>query len=239
MPPAEGRPPRLFFEGFELDASAFELHRGGAPVRLQQQPCKVLALLASRAGELVTRDEIQLSVWGADTYVNFDQGLNFCIKEIRAALGDQADTPRFIETLPRRGYRFIAEVTAEPDQATTATDEPHWPGARHASTRGAEAPAGLRTRTLVALVALLVGVGTAVGVARLAPSSSDAARPPTGRRMLAVLPFENLSADARQEYLSDGLTEEMIRRGFAVPYEDRKTFDWAGAADRWPREVPE
>ena len=83
-------------------------------MHLQQQPAKVLELLLRRAGELVTRDEIRAAVWGQDTYVNFDQGLNFCIKEIRAALGDDADEPRFVETLPRRGYRFIAAVEVVP-----------------------------------------------------------------------------------------------------------------------------
>jgi len=107
----DGASGRLRFDGFELDLGTRELLRDGRPVKLQQQPCRVLAVLASRPGELVTREEIRKAIWGADTRVNFDQGLNFCIKEVRAALGDSADSPRFVETLPRRGYRFIADTS--------------------------------------------------------------------------------------------------------------------------------
>ncbi len=104
----------LRFGQFELDLRTGELRKSGSLVKIQQQPFKVLALLATRAGELVTREEMHQQVWGEDTYVDFDQGLNFCIKQIRAALGDQADTPRYVETLPRRGYRFIAPIESPP-----------------------------------------------------------------------------------------------------------------------------
>ena len=112
---------RLRFDGFEILLGTCELLRDGRPVKLQQQPCRVLALLASRAGELVTREEIRGAIWGAHTWVNFDQGLNFCIKEVRAALGDSADAPRYVETLPRRGYRFIANTSlVSPERARLA-----------------------------------------------------------------------------------------------------------------------
>jgi DNA-binding winged helix-turn-helix (wHTH) protein len=104
----------LRFGHFELDLHTRELRRAGMLVKIQHQPFKVLALLAARAGELVTRDELREQIWGGDTYVDFDQGLNFCIKQIRSALGDQADTPRYVETLPRRGYRFIAPIESQP-----------------------------------------------------------------------------------------------------------------------------
>jgi eukaryotic-like serine/threonine-protein kinase len=120
------------FGAFELDFATGELRKTGLLVHLQQQPFKVLALLASRAGQLVTREEIQREIWRSDTYVDFDQGLNFCIKQIRSALGDQAETPRFVETLPRRGYRFLAPVTpvlavahsSEPSGAPTSPSAP-------------------------------------------------------------------------------------------------------------------
>jgi len=101
---------RLRFDVFELDATTGELHRQGRPVRLPPQPARVLEVLVSNAGRLVTRDELRDEVWSGDTFVDFEQGLNFCIKQIRAALGDDAKAPRYIETLPRRGYRFVARV---------------------------------------------------------------------------------------------------------------------------------
>jgi DNA-binding winged helix-turn-helix (wHTH) protein len=102
----------LRFGPFELDLDSRELWKSGVRVKLQLQPFRVLGLLASQPGRLLTRDEIQREVWPDGTFVDFEQALNFCIRQIRCALGDQANTPRFIETLPRRGYRFIAPVEA-------------------------------------------------------------------------------------------------------------------------------
>lgn len=115
----------LRFGPFELDTDSAELWKSGARVKLQLQPFRVLALLASQPGRLLTREEIQREVWSDGTFVDFEQALNFCIRQIRAALGDQAATPRYIETLPRRGYRFIGEVEtieapAPPPEATRA-----------------------------------------------------------------------------------------------------------------------
>jgi DNA-binding winged helix-turn-helix (wHTH) protein/tetratricopeptide (TPR) repeat protein len=105
----------LRFGVFELDPVACELRRRGDLIKLAPQPLKVLEVLLRRAGEVVTRNEIREHVWCGDTVVDFEQGLNFCIRQIREALGDSADAPRFIETLPRRGYRFLVPVTgAEP-----------------------------------------------------------------------------------------------------------------------------
>src|ERR1700734_1932912 len=103
----------LRFQGFEIDAGAGELRRGGDRIKLPPQPFKVLEMLASRSGEVVTRTEIRERIWRDDTFVDFEQGLNFCIRQIREALGDSADTPKFIETLPRRGYRFLRPVEKE------------------------------------------------------------------------------------------------------------------------------
>jgi DNA-binding winged helix-turn-helix (wHTH) protein/tetratricopeptide (TPR) repeat protein len=98
---------------FELDIQAAELRREGALVRLQRQPFRVLALLVRRSGEIVTRDEIRREVWGDDADVDFDQGLGFCLSQIRAALGDSAQAPRYIQTVPRKGYRFLAPVQSD------------------------------------------------------------------------------------------------------------------------------
>jgi TolB-like protein/DNA-binding winged helix-turn-helix (wHTH) protein/Flp pilus assembly protein TadD len=102
----------LRFGAFELDLGGGALYRGRALVRLEPQPLKVLLMLADRAGQLVSRQEIQKEVWQADTFVDFDQGLNYCVRQIREALGDSAGSPQFIETVPRRGYRFVAPLEA-------------------------------------------------------------------------------------------------------------------------------
>ena len=101
----------LRFATFELNPATGELRQRGDLIRLAPQPFKVLELLTRRRGEVVTRVEIRDHVWSGDTYVDFEQGLNFCIRQIREVLGDTADAPRFIETLPRRGYRFLMPVT--------------------------------------------------------------------------------------------------------------------------------
>jgi DNA-binding winged helix-turn-helix (wHTH) protein len=95
---------------FEIDLITAEVHKSGRKVPLQEQPFLVLALLLERPGDLVTREELQARLWPADTYVGFDEGLNTAIRKLRVAFGDSADNPRFIETVPRRGYRFIAPV---------------------------------------------------------------------------------------------------------------------------------
>src|SRR5580765_3813538 len=112
-------PAPLRFGAFELRPG--ELRHQGDPIKLAPQPLKVLDRLARRSGEVVTRTEIRDHVWSGDTFVDFEQGLNFCIRQIREVLGDTADAPRFIETLPRRGYRFLMPVKsglAQPERVT-------------------------------------------------------------------------------------------------------------------------
>jgi len=117
--PPNNRPVR--FGVFELDLSAGELRKNGAKLRLQGQPFQVLALLLERAGEVVTREELQQKLWPSDTFVDFDHSLNTAINKVREALGDSASSPRYVETLARRGYRFIAPVRTE---ATPQSPEP-------------------------------------------------------------------------------------------------------------------
>src|SRR5438128_1611712 len=119
MPSAQIR-----FGAFEVDLRAGELRRKGLQVKLQEQPFQVLAMLLERVGEVVTREELQTKLWPADTIVDFDHGLNKAINKIRKALGDSAENPRFVETVARRGYRFIADVTP----IDTAADTRPGPG---------------------------------------------------------------------------------------------------------------
>ena len=121
-------PQRSFQFGlFELDSSAGELRKQGRRVKLQDQPLQVLEQLLRRPGALVTREELQKALWPADTFVEFDQGLNTAIKKIRLALGDSADNPRFVETVPRKGYRFIAPVDSPVPLAKKLGTSPIWP----------------------------------------------------------------------------------------------------------------
>ena len=117
---------------FELDLTAGELRKGGVKLRLQEQPFQVLALLLERAGDLVTREELQQKLWPSDTFVDFDHSLNTAINKVREALGDSASSPRYVETLARRGYRFIAPVQA---------DAPRESGPAAAVVANAEVPA--------------------------------------------------------------------------------------------------
>jgi DNA-binding winged helix-turn-helix (wHTH) protein len=125
----------LRFGEFELDLQNQELRRNGVASKLNPQPLKVLSLLASRAGQVVTREELQQEIWGAETYVDFDHGLNQCIKQIRTVLNDSIDQPVFVETVPKRGYRFLAPVVSKIAQApgpkiTESTSGPDLPRAK-------------------------------------------------------------------------------------------------------------
>ncbi len=205
---------RVRFGVFELDLQAGELRKGGVLLHLPPQPFKILALLASRPGELVTREEIRSEVWGTGTFVDFEHGLNFAINKIRDALSDDAETPRYIQTMPRRGYRFIAPVDAV---ASLVLDlKPH---------PAAPAPAGpppgvwLRRRWKIAAVSGAVVVIAAVLFALNVGGLRDrlltalhlkSAVTPPRIESLAVLPLENLSRDPEQEYFADGLTDSLI-----------------------------
>jgi len=205
---------------FEIDFGALELRKDGLRIPLQEQPFRVLTLLLERPGEVVTREELQTKLWPADTYVGFDEGINTAIRKLRLAFGDSADNPRFIETLPRRGYRFIAPVGEAPGASTAVGNSalvdkndgehtgqarsgiPHEISGRNALQDG---PRWWMVALLGAMFLLLSG---AIGLylrARLPARSAQAKR-----TMLAILPFQNLSNDSSQEYFSDGLTEETI-----------------------------
>ena len=206
--------PRLCFGVFEIDIPAGELRKHGLRIRLQEQPFQVLAILLEHPGGVVTREELQKKLWPADTFVDFDHGLNKAISKIREALNDSAENPRFIETLARRGYRFLAEVRV-PDAAVVRT---------------AKLGAQLRSETEPADQAAYLGqesatpgrpsasykwkVSVSVLVLFLVSLSSwklySWYHPSLIVRSLAVLPLESLSSDASQDYFADGMTDELI-----------------------------
>lgn len=194
----------LRFGVFELDLKVGELRKAGALIKLPPQPFKVLALLVCQAGEVVTREEIQQQVWGGETYVDFERGLNFCIRQIRTALGDDAETPRYIETLPRRGYRLIApveELAAASVSESPPLEAPPEPVGRRFRTGALWVAGGV----LAVLLAWLLGF-------RVGARSERQPGPagPLRIQAVAVLPLENLTRDPAQDYFVDGMTDALI-----------------------------
>jgi TolB-like protein/DNA-binding winged helix-turn-helix (wHTH) protein/Flp pilus assembly protein TadD len=259
------------FGSFEADLHTRELRKHGLKLKLQGQPFQVLAMLLARPGDLITREEIRSKLWPQDTFIDFDNGLNAAVRRLREALNDNADTPRFVETLPRRGYRFIAPVekrstentmqsetvvatnpTLAIDRATETGASPFEKGAvsnvpdhgpeadseegpvvakpaaaaaeRELSStatsqpsasippkmglqRATDARASRPVKVLLAAIVILVAVTAFV---KYQMGSKKSKQPAISS--LAVLPLQNLSGDPAQQYLADGITEELIGR---------------------------
>ncbi len=228
------------FGVFEVDAQSRELRKKGFRIKIQQQPFELLLILLNRPGEVVSRKELRLKLWPADVYIDFDRGLNKAMVKLREALGDSSDSPLYIETLPRLGYRFIgptnrrpsasespsvAEVTSPP----TNLPEPEATAPTPASTAAQTSPPPveeslkardrLQSRVMAVLFLLIVGLSTSLVVREPAPTERTTLG---GRRpiliasakpqvqALAVLPLANLSGNPGQEYFADGMTQALI-----------------------------
>ena len=209
MQHANHSPKRLRFGVFEADPRIGELTKQGKRLPLQEQPFQLLAMWLERPGELVSREELRAKIW-PQTIVDFDHGLNKAISKIRDALGDSAENPRFIETVARRGYRFLADVavvqdgppqTAAGEEAVQADAGPL--ARREAGTSSRRPPRALAWRLFGFGLALVL----AAALSWILYTSKNSA--PT-IRSLAVLPLKNLSGDVSQDYFTDGMTEELI-----------------------------
>jgi len=201
------------FGPFQLNLLTGELRKSGVRINLPDQPFQILKALLERPGELISREELRQRLWSAETFVDFEHGLNAAVRRLRDALGDSADVPRFIETLPRRGYRFIAPVI-QPPATEAVPSRPEEPTTSEPLPPRAVAPAPSVTRARVlGVVATMVLVAAAVlwGFGHRSRSTAGGeSAAASGRSMLAVLPFENLTGDPDQEYLADGMTDELI-----------------------------
>ncbi len=190
-------PRAIRFGPYTLDLSAGELHKNDTKIRLPEQPFQILQLLLQRAGEVVTREELRQRLWSDDTFVDFETGLNSAVKKLRDVLGDSADAPRFIETLPRRGYRFMYPVNSE-----AAITGPVATGLRKWLVGGVAA--GL---LILALILSIPGVRDRLLGRRVSGKSLR----------VAVLPLKNLSGDPQQDYFAAGMTEMLITELGTIP----------------------
>jgi len=203
------------FGTFEINLESEELRKNGMYLRLSGQPFQVLAFLIERAGDVVTREELHSKLWSADTFVDFDHGLNNAVARIREVLDDSPDSPRYVQTIPRRGYRFIAPVTnvhsariaGSPADSTIAASQTMLGPAALGRRPGSERRF-VFTRPMAWLVGAVVIAVLVISFATYRASVRSAGQ--SAVKSLAVLPLKNLSGDPTQEYFADGMTEALI-----------------------------
>jgi TolB-like protein/DNA-binding winged helix-turn-helix (wHTH) protein/Flp pilus assembly protein TadD len=219
------------FGTYEVCFQSGEVRKAGVRIRVQQQPLKLLEVLLEHPGEVVTREELRSRVWPNESFGDFDQAVNIAIAKLRSALGDSAENPRYIETLPKRGYRFIADVSFVDANGRIRRSEPASVDSTGAEPGNQFQGNGLAVPPVIELAPQLQGAGLAVPARRrLRPTGRvilalavvlglailsvllvrSRGRRPTAIRSLAVLPLENLSGDPAQNYFSDGMTDELI-----------------------------
>jgi len=211
----ESPPPNsvVRFGTYEVSLQSGEVRKAGLRIRVQQQPMKLLQILLEHPRKVVTREELRSRVWPNESFGDFDQALNIAIGKLRSALGDSAENPRFIETLPKRGYRFIADVSVldadRPKMPESVAGDPPAPEPGHTLQGTGLAVAPKRRLWLTGRVtgALAFVLSLSILSVWLFRSRGPA---PAGIRSLAVLPLENLSGDASQNYFADGMTDELI-----------------------------
>lgn len=194
--------PRYRFGLFEFDASTLELRRDGKLIRLQSQPAQLLACLLDGAGDTVSREDLRAAIWGSDTFVDFDRGLNFCIAQVRSALDDDTVSPRFIRTFPRRGYQFIAPVERIDERIEPSSESPL------EMAQPVQASRKFSTTTLLmacaATALIILSAGSAYIVAARHVSKS--------RPIVAILRFDNETSDPSIKTFSDAVTDTLVEQ---------------------------
>jgi DNA-binding winged helix-turn-helix (wHTH) protein/TolB-like protein len=211
-------PERFRFGSFEFDAGSAELRRDGMLLHLQSQPARVLHLLVSRAGDILSREDLRAAIWGDETFVDFERGLNVCIAQIRSALGDESTSPRFIRTVPRRGYQFISPVEriAVPERI----DEPQPPDKL-------QSPWRLFAACLAGVLILTIAVAWQTRTGQTPASDSPV--------IVAVTPFDNETGDASLNRFCTDLTDTLVGQ-LTASSQDRYRVIGNASILRAPRE---
>lgn len=199
---------KLSFGVYEADPRAGELRKHGFCIPLEDRPFRALVILLEHANSVVTREELQAQLWPSDVFIDFNQGLNAAIGKIRRALNDHPEKPRFIETVGRRGYRFIGQVTVKPSESShEAQDAAPTPSPAEAQVSGTRSRVRGWVSALGLLILLGLGYVASNGFLKRKWWGANADQP---IKSLAVLPLENLSEEPGQEYFVDGMTDELI-----------------------------